>query len=68
MENTREMASCAIFLKEGKREVNCSVTQPRQEWEIIIQCVMIELSVRYSVKMLIRDTFQKTSHLNCFAI
>lgn len=62
------MASCVIFLKEGKREGNYSVNVPGQGWEIIIQCVMIEPSVRYSVKMLIRNTFQKTSHLNCFAI
>lgn len=68
MENAREMASCVIILEERKREGNCSVTVSGQGLEIIIQCVMIEPSARYSVKMLISNTFQKTSHLNCFAI
>lgn len=67
MENTREMAS-RIFSARGKEEENCSVTVSEQGRETIILCAVIELSAIYSVKTLIRNTFQKTSHLNCFTI
>lgn len=43
---SREIASCVIFLEEGKREENCSVIVPGQGWEIIIQCAVIEPSTR----------------------